>query len=655
MVIHLFLGGIFFYLLARELNLSFSSSLFSSVVFTFSGFLITHLIHMTMVNAFIWLPLLFFFLFRAFKNKSLRDAVWAGVTFGITNLAGHPQITLHLVYTLLLFFLFSFIFQWRVERSFVPKREILFLLLVFLLGFGLAGIQYLPSYEHSRYTLREAMTFEESADVSLPLHFPLLLLIPKFFGSITGDGTDSVFFWGEKAGYYYWETALYLGIIPLIFVLFGIFFNRSKEKTFFLLLAIIALVAALGKYTPFYKFLFHFLPGFNRFRIPARFVGLFTFSLAVLAGFGLESFSKGEGGKRCFCFWRCLILFLIIATFFWFLFLVNAFQNLSQFLRIPEVQRNVLKQYNTFLIFYISGLFIFWLERRIRKAKAPKSERHISFLAGAVILLTFADLYLFGKNFNLSSQGPEDYYPENQLVRRLKKEREEEVFRINARKDRYMVLKRNEGMIHRLELLEGYTPLGLADYATFNIPSEKKVDLLNAKYKIRVDERKIDLVFNPTYLPRAKVYYRYLLETDRKKQLRILGDEGFDYQNVLILEKVPNPLPAGESAENWVRMEKLENDQIELKVYTEKPGILFLSEIYYPNWKVKVDGKEGEVYRANYCLRAVPLTPGEHFLTFYYDKKTLRVGAFITLLTVISVFGLLWLDRQKVSGKIFRR
>ncbi|MEO0116702.1 MAG: hypothetical protein ABIK97_04055 [candidate division WOR-3 bacterium] len=62
-IFHLLLAGIFFYLFLRELNLSYFSSFFGGVVFTFSGFLITHLIHVTMVNAYIWLPLLFLFLF----------------------------------------------------------------------------------------------------------------------------------------------------------------------------------------------------------------------------------------------------------------------------------------------------------------------------------------------------------------------------------------------------------------------------------------------------------------------------------------------------------------------------------------------------------------------------------------------------------------
>ncbi|MEO0102659.1 MAG: YfhO family protein [candidate division WOR-3 bacterium] len=656
MIIHFFLAGIFFYLFLRELNLSFYASLFGAVIFTFSGFLVTHLIHLTMINTYIWIPLLFFFLFRWQKRSSLSDALFAGIILGVANLASHPQITLYFVYTIIIFFLFWLIFKGGERRFLRLKKSVIALFLIFFVGFGLAAIQYLPSYEHSKYTLREEMTFQESAEVSLPPSFPLLLLIPKFFGSITGRGTDSVPFWGKEEGYHYWETACYLGIISLIFAILGIFFYPKNEKRLFLILAILSLLAGLGRYTPFYKLVFYFLPGFNRFRIPARFIGLFTFSMATLAGFGMEFFIK-ERWERMANFWRGLLIFSFFMLLFWFLFLFGAFRGLSRFLSVPIVQKNINNQFGMFFIFLIIGIIIFGL-RKFGKSLKGKNFLLIKpeGLAALAIFFTFLDLYFFGKNFNLSSYSPEDYYPRNQNVRYLQNEREREIFRVNARKGRYMILRRNEGMIHGLELLEGYTPLGLAAYATFDIPLERKYDLLNAKYKIKVDElkRKMDLVLNPTCLPRFRFFYQYLLEPNRKRILEILSDDNFDHQHFLILERKPSLFNSGteikfpDSVKNWIKVLRMENDRMELKVYTEEPGFLFLSEVYYPNWRVKVDGQEGEIYRADYCLRAVPLDKGEHHVFFYYDTKTLKFGAGLSFLTLIFTIALLfWKKRRK--------
>ncbi|MEO0099873.1 MAG: YfhO family protein [candidate division WOR-3 bacterium] len=653
-IFHLLLAGIFFYLFLRELNLSYFSSFFGGVVFTFSGFLITHLIHVTMVNAYIWLPPLFLFLFRWVKRKFLRDLLFAGVVFGLANLASHPQITLHILYTIIFFFIFWLFFWEREKISLRLKKGFIALFLIFGIGFGLAAIQYLPGYEHSKSTLREEMTFEESAEVSLPPSFPLLLLIPKFFGSITGRGTDSVPFWGKEVGYYYWETACYLGVIPLLFALFGIIFWQKKEKRFFIILALLTLLAGLGKYTPFYKFIFRFLPGFDRFRIPARFVGLFTFSMATLAGLGMESFSQADW-ERVANFWKFLLAFLCLILFFWFLFLLGAFRGLSQFLKVPVVERNINKQFGIFFVFLLIGIVLFLGKKFFGKRKGKDFLFLRAGLSILAIFFTFLDLYFFGKDFNLGPYSSEDYYPQNQNVRFLKNEREREIFRVNARKGRYMILKRNEGMIHGLELLEGYTPLGLADYATFDVPLTKKCDLLNAKYKIRVDElkRKMELVSNPTYLPRFCFFYQYLVEPNRKRILEILSDDNFDHNHILILEKEPSLFNSGrevkfpDSVRNWIKVLRMENDRMELKVYTEEPGLFFLSEVYYPNWRVKVDGQEREIYRADYCLRAVPLDKGEHHLLFYYDTKTLKFGAGLSFLTLIFTLALLFWEKRR--------
>ncbi len=637
-LLHFLLGGIFLYFLLRDLKLSPNSSFFSALAFIFSGFMITHLIHLTMVTTFIWLPLILLFTFRTFKRKRIRDACFAGIFLGISNLASHPQITLYIISTLFLLFFYN-LANWLREKKVLFQSHLPLFLLIFLLGFGLSAIQYLPSFEYAKHTLRETMTFEESAEVSLPFHFPLLLLIPKFFGSLTGDGTDSVFFWGGKAGYYYWETAIYLGIIPLILAIFGISFSRARERIFFLVLVAISLLAGLGKNTPFYKLIFYLLPGFNRFRIPARFAGLATFGMAVLAGFGMEAFLKLEDKNQVKTFRKLLIIFLLIALFFWLLLLFG----ISGGKYIPEISQNIIKQYNIFLLFLIASLILFLL----------RSKRRGKLLSSIACGLTFFDLALFGQRFPLSSLGPEDYYPQNQLVRQLQEERRREIFRINARQNGYMILKRNEGMIQGLELLEGYTPLGLADYATFNIPREVKCDLLNAKYKIKVDEarKSLTLVLNPTYLPRAKMFYNYIVERDRKRILEILSNPEFDYKNCLILEKEPERRlePLSILPANKIEIQRYSANEIRLRVATEKPGFLLLSEIYYPEWKVRVNGKEREIYRADYLLRAVFLEGGEHNIIFYYDKKTLRIGAGISLLSIFAICGLLLLDRRRAT------
>ena len=70
---------------------------------------------------------------------------------------------------------------------------------------------------------------------------------------------------------------------------------------------------------------------------------------------------------------------------------------------------------------------------------------------------------------------------------------------------------------------------------------------------------------------------------------------------------------------------------------TERPRFLFLSDTYYPGWKVLVNGGESELLRANVAFRAVALPAGEHHIEFVYRPRSFVLGAALSLL---SLFGL---------------
>jgi hypothetical protein len=81
-----------------------------------------------------------------------------------------------------------------------------------------------------------------------------------------------------------------------------------------------------------------------------------------------------------------------------------------------------------------------------------------------------------------------------------------------------------------------------------------------------------------------------------------------------------------------------------IKVIENKPNYLkyeaesattnvgVFSEIYYPKgWIAFIDGKETEIFRVNYILRALQIPQGKHTIEFKFEPKPYMIGNKITL------------------------
>jgi uncharacterized membrane protein YfhO len=74
-------------------------------------------------------------------------------------------------------------------------------------------------------------------------------------------------------------------------------------------------------------------------------------------------------------------------------------------------------------------------------------------------------------------------------------------------------------------------------------------------------------------------------------------------------------------------------------VRATRPGYVFLSDVFTPNWQAYIDGKKSTVLRADYAFRTVPVPSGMHTLTFSYEDQAFFKGVVVSLVSIIILIG----------------
>ena len=71
-------------------------------------------------------------------------------------------------------------------------------------------------------------------------------------------------------------------------------------------------------------------------------------------------------------------------------------------------------------------------------------------------------------------------------------------------------------------------------------------------------------------------------------------------------------------------MKTYDANRLTYEVNSPKGGVVVFSEIYYPGWQAFIDGREVEVGRADYILRALQVPAGKHEVVITFDPVSLH-------------------------------
>jgi hypothetical protein len=147
-------------------------------------------------------------------------------------------------------------------------------------------------------------------------------------------------------------------------------------------------------------------------------------------------------------------------------------------------------------------------------------------------------------------------------------------------------------------------------------------------------------VENPRAMGRVFVPRRVESVPDRAKRLTKLGSRSFDAAGVAFLEAEVPPEIAGIEARGRGRVAAEVPCRLEIDLDMETPGLVVISDLWYPGWVARLDGREVPVLRVNHALRGVVAPAGRARLVLSYEPASFRWGllaaALALLLTITS-------------------
>lgn len=278
-LIYLIVGLISFYKLGRYFKLSFIGSLFSSIVYMFSGlFFQVFASGMPEFLSLTLLPLFLLYYLEALDTQSLKPVIKSSIVLMVIFFSGHNYLPFTLI-----FILFLTASRMIVDKNINAGKILITFLFIFL---PLSSIKTIPVIEQTirypRYIL------ERNSGYSLrSLGYALF----------SRDQTESGFSnWGNHEtdsfinglSYAIDENGIYIGIIVFFLFFLGLL-RKNKYKTLMLIILIIFIYLSFGLYiNPSLYKLIHSFPILDNLRVAQRYRFFFMIPIAFFSGLGLD-------------------------------------------------------------------------------------------------------------------------------------------------------------------------------------------------------------------------------------------------------------------------------------------------------------------------------------------------------------------------------
>jgi hypothetical protein len=665
LVLHAFLASFFTYLLARRAFGALPlAAIIGGLAYGFGGFMVGQMGHLNQVSAAAWLPAVLLAYSEFVRTRRVHWIGLGGLTLGLQLLAGHPQETYMTLGVLGTFGLVTV--PWRAPRRLL--WAVVGGLILCLLGAAVSAAQLLPTLELAPLSIRgEGVSWRDAVAGSLPSYLAVRALLPPYWVDVP-----------------YTEYLGYVGVVHVTLGLLAVLAGRARAAVFGALVCALGVFLALGENNGFYPLVFADVPGFDTFRVPSRWLLLWQFGAAILAAAGADWIGRGARVMlRCWRVWPRVVLVALILTtgLAW---QRNEGEPLAQRRTpamwgglaalalaagaLPHLGRSSLA---LVALVGLAGGEV-WAAANASPARgAPPPV----FTAGESVdwLRQHAGVGL--STDRLLSLARPEYVPaaEDQMRASLAGLPDGVVESLIVAQKWHDTLTPNVPLQYGLPSADGYDggvlpldrwlsvsrllvpdprPDGVLLSRLESLPDDRLLDLIGVRYLIAnagtpgrpgydtVDFGDLRLFARPSSVPRSLVVFNASAVADDATALARLSDPSFDPNRDLVLVGSAAPLSTGLPGET-VEPELQGPEQWRARLNMPVAGYLVQRESWYPGWRARVDGRDEPVQRADVLFRAVALAPGEHEVEVYFQSDAFARGAFISLVGLLVVAGLL--------------
>lgn len=639
--LHVFGIGGFMFLWMKERGLAAAASFLAGVLLMFSGAFFTHIFagHLPQLCTMTWAPLIFCSLDGLLRTRRMLWMLIGILGVAMQIVAGFPQYLFYTAIVAALYITMRLVpdWNWRIALACAG---------IYVGGALLAAIQLLPTIETTRETTRGLqLPFNFAAMVAFPPENLATLLAPNFLG-------ETAKYWGR---WYLWETSFFIGVVGIVLAVYAAFRCDLRSKLPALIIIIVSLLLALGVYTPLFHFLYHWVPGFDRFRSISKFIFPASVFIVLLAATGFDQLLRDKKiGKPLVA--AVFIVAVALGLAAWWAASTPSWPGLMNTARASG-------ESYLFPRLYSDTEFITRAQHGAATSLAIAGA--VSAILGAILLaarynanalfgvvpLALAELLVFASNNRPTSDSSTIANAEEKAV-------------LAEHPGDYRIMNvsnPNTAMIFGAYDIWGYDATVMRRYAEFMTWSQGgdpntamsyvKIGqfdplfaMLRERYVFAERSGKFEMEEAPVVMPHLQLISTYRLEQKRDAVFAAMRADTFDPTREVILESEPDPKPEQSDTGNGsAQITAATTDSLTIEANVEHPSILLITDSYARSWRaLSLPGSSQAHYHlqpANYILRAVPLAAGHHLLSVEYRPVAFTIGKWVSLVSVVAFAG----------------